>query len=54
MPESARANLRHDLTCVPVSDAAPTTLVLAWPETNRTRALAAFVRTATTVAYELR
>ena len=58
LPESVRYNLRQDLTSVPVTDAEPTTLVLAWPEANRSRSLAAFVRTATTVAeraaYELR
>jgi hypothetical protein len=50
LPESVRYNLRQDLTSVPVTDADPTTLVLAWPEANRSRSLAAFVRTATTVA----
>ena len=58
LPESVRSNLRQDLTYVPVTDADPTTLVLAWPEANRSRSLAAFVRTATTVAetaaYEFR
>ena len=58
LPESVRSNLRQDLTYVPVTDAVPTTLVLAWPEANRSRSLAAFVRTATTVAekaaYEFR
>jgi len=58
LPESVRSNLRQDLASVPVLDAEPTTLVLAWPEANRSRALAAFVRTATDVAekaaYELR
>jgi len=49
LPESVRSNLRQDLTSVPVTDAEPTTLVLAWPEANRSRSLAAFVRTATTV-----
>jgi DNA-binding transcriptional LysR family regulator len=50
LPESVRSNLRQDLTSVPVVDAEPTTLVLAWPEANRARSLAAFVRTAMTVA----
>lgn len=50
LPESARGHLRADLAAVPVSDAEPTTLVLAWPETSRSRDLAAFVRAATTAA----
>ncbi|MBE1592865.1 LysR family transcriptional regulator [Nonomuraea angiospora] len=50
VPESVRDQLRRDLVCVPVLDGPPTTVVLAWPEGARSRALAAFVRTATTVA----
>ncbi|TYB44969.1 LysR family transcriptional regulator [Actinomadura chibensis] len=50
VPASVRGHLRDDLTCVPVSDARPTTLVLAWARGHRAPALAAFVRTATTVA----
>jgi DNA-binding transcriptional LysR family regulator len=50
VPASVRSQLRADLTCVPVADAAPTTLVLAWPEGRRSRALAAFVRTAVATA----
>ncbi|WUI03252.1 hypothetical protein OHR68_16060 [Spirillospora sp. NBC_00431] len=50
LPASARGLLRDDLTAVPVRDAAPTTLVLAWPETSRSRALAAFVRSTAAVA----
>ncbi|WP_207400552.1 LysR family transcriptional regulator [Actinomadura roseirufa] len=50
LPASVRGQLRDDLTCVPVTDAPPTTLVLAWPRGRRSRALAAFVRTAATVA----
>ncbi|TDD76753.1 LysR family transcriptional regulator [Actinomadura darangshiensis] len=50
LPASMRGLLREDLTAVPVRDADPTTLVLAWPETSRSRALAAFVRSTTTVA----
>ncbi|MFF4614647.1 type 2 periplasmic-binding domain-containing protein [Nonomuraea jabiensis] len=49
-PESVRDQLRRDLVCVLVLDGAPTTVVLAWPEGVRSRALAAFVHTATTVA----
>ncbi|WP_188194983.1 LysR family transcriptional regulator [Nonomuraea sp. SYSU D8015] len=52
-PESVRDHLRRDLACVPVADGAPTTVVLAWTEGTRSRALAAFVRTATTVADRL-
>jgi DNA-binding transcriptional LysR family regulator len=50
VPESVRGHLRHDVVCVPVIDATPTTLTLAWPEAGRSRALAAFVRVATEVA----
>ncbi|WP_262402992.1 hypothetical protein [Actinomadura sp. CNU-125] len=35
---------------MPVTDAEPTTLVLAWAETSRSRDLAAFVRAATAAA----
>ncbi|MFI6596642.1 LysR family transcriptional regulator [Nonomuraea sp. NPDC050536] len=50
VPESVRGQLRDDLTCVPVLDAAPTTVVLAWPEHARSAALAAFVRAASGVS----
>ncbi|MFD0477680.1 LysR substrate-binding domain-containing protein [Nonomuraea thailandensis] len=49
-PESVRDQVRRDLACVPVLDGAPTTVVLAWPEGARSRALAEFVRTAAEVA----
>ncbi|HEY7488383.1 MAG TPA: LysR family transcriptional regulator [Streptosporangiaceae bacterium] len=49
-PESVRGRLRDDLVAVPVVDAPPVTLLLAWPEGSRSRAVAAFVRAATTVA----
>ncbi len=52
LPESMRGLLRDDLVAVPVRDAAPTTLVLAWPEASRSRALAAFVRSTAAVAAE--
>lgn len=52
LPASMRGLLREDLTAVPVRDADPTTLVLAWPEASRSRALAAFVRTTAAVAAE--
>jgi DNA-binding transcriptional LysR family regulator len=50
LPESVQNQLRHDLVCVPVIDAPATTLLLAWPEAARSRALAAFVRAATETA----
>jgi DNA-binding transcriptional LysR family regulator len=50
VPESARRQVRRDLVCVPVLDAAPTTVLIAWPEHSRSTALAAFVRAATTLA----
>ena len=31
-PASVRGHLRNDLACVPVTDAQPTTLVLAWSQ----------------------
>ncbi|MFI7612947.1 LysR family transcriptional regulator [Nonomuraea terrae] len=49
-PASVRELVRRDLVCVPVADGPPTTVVLAWPEESRSRALAAFVRTAAAVA----
>ncbi|MFI6513747.1 LysR family transcriptional regulator [Streptosporangium sp. NPDC050855] len=47
LPESARAYAGGDVVCVPVLDAPPTTMLLAWPEQSRSPALAAFVRAAT-------
>ncbi|MEV0619910.1 LysR family transcriptional regulator [Nonomuraea sp. NPDC050404] len=49
-PESVKDQVRRDLVCVPVIDGEPTTVVLAWDESTRSRALAAFVRTAVEVA----
>lgn len=49
-PESVRDQMRRDLACVPVLDAEPTTVVLAWPEGARSRPLAEFVRTAAEIA----
>jgi LysR family transcriptional regulator, benzoate and cis,cis-muconate-responsive activator of ben and cat genes len=46
MPESASADLRHDLAAVPVLDAATVTTVIAWPAHSRSRAVADLVRTA--------
>ena len=50
MPATAAAHLRRDLVAVPVLDAAPISLVLAWPERSCSTTLAAFVRTAAEVA----
>ncbi len=50
MPATATAHLRRDLVAVPVLDAAPISLVLAWPECSCSTTLAAFVRAAAEVA----
>jgi DNA-binding transcriptional LysR family regulator len=50
LPESVRTHLRRDLVAVPVLDGQLSTLLVAWPEESRSRALAAFVRTAAEVA----
>lgn len=50
LPETVRSRLRAGLTCVPVLDAAPSTLLLAWPQRSRSLAVAAFVRAAAEVA----
>ncbi|MEU7326714.1 LysR substrate-binding domain-containing protein [Streptomyces griseoviridis] len=50
LPSSIRGQLRDDLVAVPVDDAEPTTLVLAWPEHATSPALAPFVRAAAAVA----
>lgn len=49
LPESVACRLGRDLVTIPVDDRR-TTLLAAWPEERRDRALAAFVRTATEVA----
>jgi DNA-binding transcriptional LysR family regulator len=46
LPESVRHNLRSDLVAIPVLDGQLTSVVLAWPERSRSRAVAAFVRAA--------
>ncbi|EWM17119.1 LysR family transcriptional regulator [Kutzneria sp. 744] len=46
MPEAVRRNLREELVAIPVLDGQITTVVLAWPERSRSRAVAAFVRAA--------
>ncbi|MGH3381701.1 MAG: LysR substrate-binding domain-containing protein, partial [Actinoallomurus sp.] len=50
VPASIHGHMRSDLVSVPVLDAPATTLLLAWPEGSRSRALAAFVRVAAAVA----
>lgn len=52
LPASAHSQLRHDVVCVPVVDAAPVELLLAWSAEHRAPMLAAFVRVATRVAAE--
>jgi len=47
VPASAQRNARSDVVFVPVLDAPTTTLVLAWPESSRSRAVAAFLRACT-------
>jgi DNA-binding transcriptional LysR family regulator len=49
-PESVRSRMHAGLVCVPVPDAPPTTLVVAWPSHSRSLQVAAFVRAATAVA----
>ncbi len=50
-PAERRGSLTgRDLVAVPVLDAVPVSLVLAWPERSRSVALAAFVRIAAEVA----
>ncbi|WP_433733333.1 LysR family transcriptional regulator [Nocardia sp. CA-129566] len=46
----ARRHPRPDIAYRPVTDLQPTTLALAWPQTCRSPAVAAFVRAATAVA----
>lgn len=47
LPESVRSQLRHDLVCIPVTDAPAITLLLAWPEAATSLAMAKFVQAAT-------
>jgi DNA-binding transcriptional LysR family regulator len=46
LPASLQDQIRRDVVCVPVPDAAPTKLLLAWPSGHRSPALASFVHTA--------
>jgi DNA-binding transcriptional LysR family regulator len=50
VPESARAHLSRGLVGVPVLDAPPVSLHVAWPQASTSRAVAAFVRAAVAVA----
>jgi DNA-binding transcriptional LysR family regulator len=47
IPESARSQLHHDVTAVPVLDAPRVTTVIAWPPQSRSRPLAGLIRAAT-------
>ena len=50
VPESVRHHARSDVVCVPVLDGSRSSILLAWPERTRSRAVAAFVRASTDVA----
>ncbi|MGW6620534.1 LysR family transcriptional regulator [Nocardia sp. NPDC055002] len=49
MPESLRAQLRHEHAIVAVLDAPAVTTVIAWPPHSRSKAVADLVRTATSL-----
>jgi DNA-binding transcriptional LysR family regulator len=49
----ADRHARDDLVYRPVADLTPSTVVVAWPETSRSLAVAAFVRAATGIAARL-
>jgi DNA-binding transcriptional LysR family regulator len=51
VPESVRRHVRSDVVCVPVLDAPRRSILLAWPDRTRSRAVAAFVRASTVVAH---
>jgi len=51
LPASMRLNARADVVCVPVLDAPSSSILLAWPERTRSRAVAAFVRAGAEVAH---
>ncbi|WP_055588865.1 LysR family transcriptional regulator, partial [Streptacidiphilus griseoplanus] len=44
LPESVRRRAWPDVVCVPLLDAPPTTVVVAWPERTTSRAVAALIR----------
>lgn len=50
LPESALGQVPRSLVCLPVRDAGLTALVLAWPQESRSKAVAALVRQAGSVA----
>jgi DNA-binding transcriptional LysR family regulator len=50
LPTSLQIQIRRDVVCVPVRDAPPTRLLLAWLSGRRSPELAGFVHAATTVA----
>lgn len=50
LPASLQNQIRRDVVCVPVSDATPTRLLIAWTSQRRSRALALFVHTAAKAA----
>jgi DNA-binding transcriptional LysR family regulator len=50
LPESVRQRAWPDVMCVPLLDAPPTTVVVAWPERTTSRAVAALIRASSEVA----
>ncbi|GAA1936678.1 LysR family transcriptional regulator [Kitasatospora viridis] len=50
VPESVRQHVPGGVVCVPVDDARPITLLLAWPQRSTSPTLAAFAAAAATVA----
>ena len=54
LPASMRHNARADVVCVPVLDAPSSSILVAWPERTRSRAVAAFVRASTEAAHGVR
>jgi DNA-binding transcriptional LysR family regulator len=47
LPASVRRHAWADVVCVPVLDAPQSSILLAWPDRTRSRAVAAFVRAST-------
>lgn len=50
LARSTLGQVGRELACIPVLDAAPSTLVVAWPSNRSSRQVTEFVRAATTVA----
>jgi len=50
LPESVTTRLGRDLVAVPVTDAPPTTMLIAWAERSHSLPVAAFVRAAALIA----